>query len=113
MGSYKVTIGDKTVRRKTLREAKAVVMEAVTDFLGSDPEGASQGALMANRAFSRGGGGANRRSSGELADNHHRPWSADATAHRQETLVLDRALEEAVGPRPPTMGCLRRGRGEA
>lgn len=51
MSSYKVTVGNATVRVKTLKEAGLVVMEAVTNFLAEDPDGAAGGAMMANREF--------------------------------------------------------------
>lgn len=54
MSSYKVSVGDATVRVKTFREVGPVVMEALTNLLAQDPEAAAQGAMMANRAFSVG-----------------------------------------------------------
>ncbi|MEU5160482.1 hypothetical protein AB0G74_12845 [Streptomyces sp. NPDC020875] len=39
---------------RSLQDAQAVVMEGVTGLVSLDPEAASQGALMANRAFASG-----------------------------------------------------------
>jgi hypothetical protein len=54
VSSYKVSVGNATVRVKTFQEAGAVVVEAVTNLLAEDPEGAAEGAMMANLAFSEG-----------------------------------------------------------
>ncbi|MBC3982083.1 hypothetical protein H8N01_05785 [Streptomyces sp. AC536] len=54
MSSYSVTVGEESVRARSLQEAQGIVMEYVTDLLARDPEAASQGALMANKAFSAG-----------------------------------------------------------
>jgi hypothetical protein len=54
VSSYKVTVGSTTVRAQTLQEVQSVVMEGVTNLLAQDPEGAAEGAMMANRAFSVG-----------------------------------------------------------
>lgn len=43
MSSYKVSVGDATVRVKTLQEAGSVVMEALTSLLAQDPQGAAEG----------------------------------------------------------------------
>ncbi|MBB0244570.1 hypothetical protein FNQ90_10760 [Streptomyces alkaliphilus] len=49
-----MTIGENATRARTLQEAQFAVMEALTDLLARDPEAASQGVLMAKRAFSEG-----------------------------------------------------------
>lgn len=54
MSGYKVSVGNATVRVKTLREVQSVVMERLTSLLAQDPEAAAEGAMMANRAFSVG-----------------------------------------------------------
>jgi hypothetical protein len=54
VSSYNVTVGNATVRVKTLQEVQAVVMEHVTSLLAQDPEAAAEGAMMAKRAFSVG-----------------------------------------------------------
>ncbi|MEU5614210.1 hypothetical protein AB0H03_36840 [Streptomyces sparsogenes] len=54
MSSYTVTVGETSVKARSIQEAQGVVMERITDLLALDPEAASQGALMANRAFSVG-----------------------------------------------------------
>ncbi|MFE0424938.1 hypothetical protein [Streptomyces sp. NPDC058953] len=52
MGNYTVRVGQTTRRARSLQDAQAIVMEGVTGLVSLDPEAASQGALMANRAFS-------------------------------------------------------------
>jgi hypothetical protein len=54
MSSYTVKVGETSVRARSLLDAQTVVMEHITDLLARDPEAASQGALMANKAFSAG-----------------------------------------------------------
>lgn len=54
MRGYEVTVGKTTRRVKTFQEAGAFVAEAVGELLAHDPEGAAEGAMMANRAFSVG-----------------------------------------------------------
>jgi hypothetical protein len=53
-GSYKVSVGNTARRVETFQEAGAFVAEAVTSLAAQDPEGAAEGAMMANRAFSVG-----------------------------------------------------------
>ncbi|MFJ9031424.1 hypothetical protein ACIRQP_23415 [Streptomyces sp. NPDC102274] len=54
MSTYTVTLGEQSARARSLQEAQALVMEHITDLVARDPEAASQGAMMANRAFSVG-----------------------------------------------------------
>jgi len=54
VSSYKVSVGDETVRVKTIQEVEYVIMDALTNLLAQDPEAAAEGARMANRAFSVG-----------------------------------------------------------
>ncbi|MEU9791924.1 hypothetical protein AB0E27_15095 [Streptomyces sparsogenes] len=54
MSSYTVTVGEKSVKARSIQEAQRIVMEGITELLALDPEGAAQGALMANKAFSVG-----------------------------------------------------------
>ena len=51
VSSYKVSVGNATVRVKTFQEVGPVVMEALTSLLAQDPEAVAEGAMMANRAF--------------------------------------------------------------
>jgi hypothetical protein len=51
VSSYKVSVGNATVRVKTFHEVGPIVMEAVNNLVAQDPEGAAGGAMMANSAF--------------------------------------------------------------
>jgi hypothetical protein len=54
VSGYNVTVGSATRRVQTFQEAEAFVAEGVTSLLAQDPEGAAEGAMTANRAFSEG-----------------------------------------------------------
>jgi hypothetical protein len=54
VSGYKVTAGKATVRVKTFQEVGPVIMEAVTNLLALDPEGAADDAMTAKRAWSAG-----------------------------------------------------------
>lgn len=78
--SYKVSVGSATRRLKTFQEAGAVVAEAVTDLLAQDPEGAAEGAMMANRAFSAG--------TVQHALDTHRSWRTSVTVDGEPVPVV-------------------------
>jgi hypothetical protein len=81
VSSYKVSVGNSTVRVKTFREVGPVVMEALTNLLAQDPEGAAEGTMMANRAFSVG--------TVEHALDTYGSWRTSVTVHGEPvTLVV-------------------------
>lgn len=80
MSSYKVSVGDVTVRVKTFQEAGAVVVEALTSLLAQDPEAAAEGAMMANRAFSVG--------TVQHALDTHGSWRTSVTVHGEPVPVV-------------------------
>lgn len=80
MSSYKVTVRDRTVRVKDLQGVQFAVMEALTSLLAQDPEGASEGTMMANRAFSVG--------TVQHALDAHGSWRTTVTVHGEPVAVL-------------------------
>lgn len=54
MTAYRFEKDGETAARGTLAEVSAALKGAVTDLVAEDPEGASTGALTANRAFASG-----------------------------------------------------------
>ncbi len=54
MSSYKVSVGNTTVRAENFRDARSVVAEAVTNFLTRDPEAGAREAVTINMAFDSG-----------------------------------------------------------
>lgn len=87
MSSYTVSVGNATVRVKTFQEAGAVVVENVTNLLAQDPEGAAEGAMMANRAFSAG--------TVQHALDTHGSWRTSITVHGKSVPVV--VVKERLG----------------
>ncbi len=54
VSSYKVSVGNSTIRVKTFQEVGPLVMDAPNNLLAQDPESVAEVAAMANRAFSVG-----------------------------------------------------------
>jgi hypothetical protein len=54
VSGYNVTVGSATRQVQTFQEAAAFVAEGVTRLVARDPDGAAEGAMMANRAFAEG-----------------------------------------------------------
>jgi hypothetical protein len=73
MTSYRVSVGNTTVRVKNFRDARGVVTRAITDFMARDPEAIARGAMVVNQAFETG--------AADHALTAHGRWS--------ETLTLD------------------------
>lgn len=80
MSSYKVTVRDTTVRVKSLQEVQFAVMEALTSLLAQDPEGASEGTMMVNRAFTVG--------TVQHALDAHGRWRTTVTVHGEPVAVV-------------------------
>jgi hypothetical protein len=80
VSSYKVSVGNVTVRVKTFQEVQAVVAEALTGLLAQDPEAAAEGVMMANRAFSVG--------TVQHALDAHGSWRTSVTVHGERVPVV-------------------------
>jgi hypothetical protein len=81
--SYEVTVGDAPgVRVRSLQAAQTAVMEGVTDLVARDPEGASEGAIMANQAFAAG-------TVSHVLETHGR-WQTVITVHGERITVAIR-----------------------
>lgn len=79
MSSYKVSVGDTTVRVKRFRDARSVVAEAITSFLVDDPEAVARCAMVANVAFDTG--------AVEHSLTAHGRWSTSVTGHGEPVLI--------------------------
>jgi hypothetical protein len=82
VSSYRVSVGDGTVRVKTFRDVGPVVMEALTALLAQDPEGVSRDVMVANHMFTSG--------AVEHAVNAHGSWHMSATVHGEPVRVVVR-----------------------
>ncbi|MFI6288431.1 hypothetical protein ACIBCM_27415 [Streptomyces sp. NPDC051018] len=79
MGNYTLTLDGRDVRVHSLPDAQLAVMEYITDLVARAPEAASQGALMANKAFSAG--------TVERALNTHGSWHTVITVHGEQVKI--------------------------
>jgi hypothetical protein len=80
VSSYRVRVGNATVRAKTLQGVEIVVMEALTSLLAQDPEAVAEGAMMANRAFEVG--------TVQHALDTHGSWRTSVTVHDEPVSVV-------------------------
>lgn len=79
VSSYTVTVGESSMRVRSVQEAQAAVMEHITELLARDPDAVSQGALMANEAFSAG--------TVDHALDIHGRWQTVITVHGKQVKV--------------------------
>jgi hypothetical protein len=54
VSNYKVSVGSTTARVKSFRDARSIVLEAITNLLAVDPEAVARSAMVANAAFDSG-----------------------------------------------------------
>jgi hypothetical protein len=54
VSSFKVTVGESTVRVKNFRDVRAVVARVITDLMAQDPEAVARSATRINEAFDSG-----------------------------------------------------------
>jgi hypothetical protein len=78
VSSFEVTVGEKTRRVKTFRDAQSAIARAITDLMARDPEAVARDAGSVNEAMVSG------------AAEH------SVTAHRQKTLAVAVADAEAA-----------------
>jgi hypothetical protein len=79
VSSYKVSVGNTTVRVKNIRDARSVVAEAMTNFLARDPEAVALGAMTVNAAWDSG--------AAEHSLTAHGRWSTTVTVDGQTVLL--------------------------
>jgi hypothetical protein len=80
VSSYRVSVGNGTVRVKAFREVGPVVMDALTTLLAQDPEAVSRDVMVANHMFTSG--------AVERAVTAHGSWHMSATAHGEPIRVV-------------------------
>jgi hypothetical protein len=80
VSSYKVSVGNETVRVKTYQEVGPVVMEALTSFLAQDPEAVARDAMVANHMFTEG--------AVRHALDAHGSWRMSVTVHGEAVPIV-------------------------
>jgi hypothetical protein len=73
VSSYRVSVGGKTVRVKNFRDARSVVVGAITDLLKQDPEPVARVAMATNQVLESG--------AAEYSLIAHSSWSTTVTVH--------------------------------
>jgi hypothetical protein len=79
VSSYKVSVGNTTVRAENFRDARSVVAEAITSLLARDPEAGARGAVTVNLAFDSG--------AVEHSLTAHGRWSTTVTVDGEPVLL--------------------------
>lgn len=82
VSSFKVSVGNTTVRVKNFRDARSVVAEYVTSLTARDPEAMARGAMVVNEAFESG--------AAEHSVVAHGRWSTTLTVGGESVLLAVR-----------------------
>jgi hypothetical protein len=99
VSSYRVSVGDATVRVKNFRAARSVVAEAITSLLARDPEAGARGCRDGQRGVRFGRGSALAYCPPQVEHDHNCGPRTGPAGHHQGTLVVSPQLAGCPGCR--------------